>query len=1059
MADKTLSIVLSGKDELSTKLDAVRRKFESVTESGKPLNTRINAIKKQMEDLSQMGAKGSPLWDAMSKQAQEYRKQLDDIREATSNISKGDGAGMSNPLKSMSGVDLGNINGSLGTLGSTISNLVAPMGGLATAIEMTAGFLIDSAKSAADFEEKLDSLQALTGLGAEEMGFFYEQALEMSLRFRSSAGDIVEGMKVIGSQAPELLKCPEALQKVTESALVLSEAAGIDSVDAAKALTGTMNQMGATASQCSDIINVFAASSQQGAADVAYLNRVFEKAGTTASQSGMDYVQLAAMVEAIGPNFGSADEAGTQLSSTLLKLATQTNDKFKPSVVGMAKALDNLAAAELNDEEKKKLVGEGGYKMLSVMLANKEAFKGYTQSLVGTETAYEQMAINQDNMNARMQLMANQWEALKIKVGQSTWMASLCEEFGGIMDIISVLIDAIEEIMLSFELFDEIDIRASSGAMMMLNLLVETVQFLGEVITVVIRLFAKFTNYAIGLWQQGVDWLNNKWTEFKNNLSDNSFVNGIIKAFNKIMDAGAKAVRELQRLWNKLKEWLGMEVAPIVGDAAPQIANEGDQSSPESTVKSGSTSSSKTSKKKGKTSKSKTTKTDYVKAKDDGSLDMAQKKLSAFETKLKETPANDAAALANLRTEVEKWRKTVEERKLLVSPELKLETDSYAYFADEIEKLNNKRKLLLQTKCDPAALRDLDNQIARLKEKQHQEAVRLGIEPDPNSLKSMEATLASMKDTYEKMLEKDTAPSAVKAYRAWMTVFENLIRKKKISLGIEVEPTITKWDTGAKFGLDVQDKKESNDNARSNANEALGLYNAGLIDKKTLQSKLTEINEALQKLGLEPIELKFEVDTASITSIPARLAKLHQQLSSMSEGVGSQSQQWINLAKILKEDTATSAQIAGAALTTAGNSLKGIGGEGAIAKAGAVAAAIGQIILGFTTASVEAAKLGPFGWLAFLGAGLGSLAATIGTIKGFAGGGVIEGNVFHGDATLARVNAGEMILNRNQQANLFRMLDGAGAATPSIPRVIDFRISGADLVATVDTYNDKMSNV
>jgi hypothetical protein len=86
-------------------------------------------------------------------------------------------------------------------------------------------------------------------------------AIEMSKGFKSSASEIVDSMKLIGSQAPELLQNQDALMKVTEAANVLSEAAGIEVVDAAKGVTTVMNQMGASASEVTEIINVLAASS------------------------------------------------------------------------------------------------------------------------------------------------------------------------------------------------------------------------------------------------------------------------------------------------------------------------------------------------------------------------------------------------------------------------------------------------------------------------------------------------------------------------------------------------------------------------------------------------------------------------------------------------------------------------------------------------------------------------------------------------------------------------------------------------------------------------------
>ena len=163
------------------------------------------------------------------------------------------------------------------------------------------------------------------------------------------------------------------------------------------------------------------------------------------------------------------------------------------------------------------------------------------------------------------------------------------------------------------------------------------------------------------------------------------------------------------------------------------------------------------------------------------------------------------------------------------------------------------------------------------------------------------------------------------------------------------------------------------------------------------------------------------------------------------------------LAKFIQDGGSTTEAAAG--LVMLGDSLQTIAGNGAIAKAGAIMAAIGQCVLGFATASAQAAALGPFGWLAFVGAGLGTLATMISTIQGFSNGGIIGGGLNHGDMELARVNAGEMILNNSQQARLFDLLDGGAAMIGNTPGKVDFRISGQNLVGTLRNYNTKMSKV
>jgi len=55
---------------------------------------------------------------------------------------------------------------------------------------------------------------------------------------------------------------------------------------------------------------------------------------------------------------------------------------------------------------------------------------------------------------------------------------------------------------------------------------------------------------------------------------------------------------------------------------------------------------------------------------------------------------------------------------------------------------------------------------------------------------------------------------------------------------------------------------------------------------------------------------------------------------------------------------------------------------------------------------------------------LGAATIAAQAIKGFEDGGIVGGNSFQGDRVMARVNSGEMILNRQQQSNLFNQING-----------------------------------
>lgn len=84
---------------------------------------------------------------------------------------------------------------------------------------------------------------------------------------------------------------------------------------------------------------------------------------------------------------------------------------------------------------------------------------------------------------------------------------------------------------------------------------------------------------------------------------------------------------------------------------------------------------------------------------------------------------------------------------------------------------------------------------------------------------------------------------------------------------------------------------------------------------------------------------------------------------------------------------------------------------------------------------------------------VGTFASILSTVGAFARGGIIQGASTHGDQLLARVNAGEMILNGSQQARLFNLLDGAGAVGGAGMGQVSFKIKGSDLYGSLSNYS------
>lgn len=315
-------------------------------------------------------------------------------------------------------------------------------------VSMTKGFatlggisfaLMDVTKKSMEFEKSLSGLRALTGLGAKDMEYFKKAAIDLGSTSTQTASQVVEAYKLIGSQQPELLKNREALNEVTKQAIILAEAAGMDVPSAAKALSGSINQMGESANVAGEYINILAAASQAGSADIQYLSKAIEKSGGAANSVGVKYNELVAAIETIAPKITEASEAGTNLRNIFLILEGSSDNNLRPSVVGLSKALDNLASKNLDATQMTKMFGRESVTAALALVNAKDQYKGYIDAITGTNTALEQQRINNANLEGSLNAVSSAWEGFILTMNKSNGFLSTAAQ--GVASLMQNLTD------------------------------------------------------------------------------------------------------------------------------------------------------------------------------------------------------------------------------------------------------------------------------------------------------------------------------------------------------------------------------------------------------------------------------------------------------------------------------------------------------------------------------------------------------------------------------------------------------------------------------------------
>lgn len=276
-------------------------------------------------------------------------------------------------------------------------------------------------------------------------------------------------------------------------------------------------------------------------------------------------------------------------------------------------------------------------------------------------------------------------------------------------------------------------------------------------------------------------------------------------------------------------------------------------------------------------------------------------------------------------------------------------------------------------------------------------------------------------------------------------------------------------------------------------------FDNGLIDKDEAIKRIADINAQIALLGGKPIKLEFQSNfdqvmedfTAGINAING-IDGIVKSVQSLSQSLKEGADAWeifmgavgmassvisaisavmetynilssIHTAKKTAEGAATTAATTA---VTAAESAKAAADTASIAPAmGATAAAKAQeaAYLDLAAAAYFAAHASiPFagfgiaaGFISSMMAMMAAQTAASASIAAFADGGIIQGANTHGDQLLARVNAGEMILNGSQQRNLFNLLDGGTGSNMS--GQVEFKISGSALKGVLRNYDNKMS--
>ncbi len=341
---------------------------------------------------------------------------------------------------------------------------------------------------------------------------------------------------------------------------------------------------------------------------------------------------------------------------------------------------------------------------------------------------------------------------------------------------------------------------------------------------------------------------------------------------------------------------------------------------------------------------------------------------------------------------------------------------------------------------------DLEQKLIKLKEKKISIETQKGKEDDP-------ATAAKRKADIETQIEQETADAKAK------------IIAEAAALKAEKEEETAL----ALAALKVKNKEEET--------KALAEAEKRQIDElNALKAEAAIAAEELRLEGLDKKQLDAEMDAQLLKSHLSAEEKIRFQAQLNTQKNDAKNKKTLLKAQIAsdKEDLkrkqnfqkaqeALDASFTSQRLSLAQNTANLIttiaGKENKVAFAIAQAAALAQVAVGTGKAlamipaqtahipyPANLAAAAQMATYTKINAGIQAATIAAATIQGFEKGGVVAGNSFTGDNVPVNVNSGEMILNKNQQAELFAMAKGGGTNNSPIEVILTMKDNLVDFI-------------
>lgn len=409
----------SGVDKAKSQLDDLGKSATDVTKSFDGLSSKLSSLglsASQISKITEALRKANP--ELLRKQIAEVTDELRKLGVSSAEIDKVT-KGLERSAAGASGMSK-----EIKALGLAYAGLSAAMGAVIT----------KSVETAADFEQSMANVKAISQATGDEFESLRKQALDLGATTKFTAAQVADGSALLAQAGFKTKDILAAMPGV----LSLAAAGQVDLATTADVTASALNGFGLEATEAARVADVLAKSSIDTNADVTDLAYSLKYVAPVAANMGVSIEEAVAAIGELSNAGIKGEMAGTQLRAILLALASPSKDaafymerlgvsikdsagNIKPlsTIVGdLQKSFTKLTQAQQADVSATLVGREAASGFLTLIAQGKDTLDEYTTSLQNAGGTAQEVADTQmDTLKGATLELQAALEAAGIAVG------------------------------------------------------------------------------------------------------------------------------------------------------------------------------------------------------------------------------------------------------------------------------------------------------------------------------------------------------------------------------------------------------------------------------------------------------------------------------------------------------------------------------------------------------------------------------------------------------------------------------------------------------------------